>query len=354
MNDKSKKSKNPQRPLKDKTTPTFSVLIPAYKSAKIIGATIDSILEQTYKDFELIIVDDKSPDNTVAVIKKYQRKDPRVKCYVNDKNLGYSGNLERCRKIAIGKYIYLMGNDDILSKYALEKTLGAFKMHKDVGAVTRPYYWFENNDINSAVRVVRPLDENRDRLISLNDGRRVFEKVTESVGQLSGLAYRREWMDLPIHPDIFPAHIYPFMSIFKKHKAVFLKDYILAVRILSSQTRSLSTIYEPSPTFTWVRMFKTIFPGKRYKNQRCCGINYMSQNYEGLIQIRNYARYSIFLKESWLLIKYRPKNLLAPKFWFFTLSLAVMPRGILIPMVDWYKKKVIHKKIDNIKLFKHE
>jgi glycosyltransferase involved in cell wall biosynthesis len=331
--------------------PTFSVLIPAYKSAGIIGATIKSIQNQTFSDFELIIVDDNSPDNTEKVIKDFQKKDKRIKCFRNEKNLGYSGNLEHCRQLARGKYIYLMGNDDILSSVALEKTFNAFKMDKDVGVVTRPYYWFENNDVNCAVRVVCPLDESSDRLISAHDGRIEFEKVIESVGQLSGLAYKREWMDLPIHPDIFPAHIYPFMSIFKKHKAVYLKDYILAVRILSSQTRSLSSIYEPSPTFTWVRMFRTIFPGKRYKNQCRCGINYMSKNYEGLVQIRNYARYRIFLKEVCLLVKYRPKNLMAPKFWFFTLGLAVMPRFVLIPMVDWYKDRLNSKRLTDIVLF---
>jgi len=332
------------------TKPVFSLLIPAYNSEKIIGETIQSILDQTIDDFELIIVDDASKDNTLSVIKKF--KDKRIHYFKNKKNLGYSRNLECCRQKAVGKYIYLMGNDDILSKYALEKTLDAFKMDKDVGVVTRPYYWFENNDINSAVRAVRPLDQKSDRLISSSDGKDVFEKIIESVGQLSGLAYKREWMDLPIHPDIFPAHIYPFMSIFKKHKAVYLKDYILAVRILSSQTRSLSSIYNLSPTFTWVRMFKIVFSGKRYENQRECGIEYISRNYEGLVQIRNYARYNIFLKEIWLLIKYRPKNLLAPKFWFFVVGLAIMPRFILIPMVDWYKNKHNSKKLTDINLCK--
>lgn len=332
-------------------TPIFSVLIPAYKSAEIIGDTILSILNQTVNDFELIIVDDCSPDDTEKIIKKFQKKDSRIKYFRNEKNLGYSGNLECCRTLATGKYIYLMGNDDILSSVALEKTLKAFKMDKNVGVVTRPYYWFEQSDVNCAVRVVRPLDETADRLVSSNDGREVFEKIIESVGQLSGLAYKREWMDLPIHPDIFPAHIYPFMSIFKKHKAVFLKDYILAVRILSSQTRSLSTIYEPSPTFTWIRMFKTIFTGKRYENQRRCGVNYMARNYEGLVQIRNFAKYHVFLREVWMLMKYRPKNLYSGKFWFFALGLAIMPRGILIPMVDWYKDRLNSKKLVDIKIY---
>jgi len=330
--------------------PTFSVLIPAYKSEGIIGATIKSILNQTFGDFELIIVDDNSPDNTEGIIKEFQKKDKRIKFFRNEKNLGYSGNLERCRRLASGKFIYLMGNDDILSKYALEKTLAAFEMDKDVGVVTRPYYWFENNKVNHAVRVVTPLDENEDKLITIFDGKKVFRKVFESVGQLSGLAYKRAWMTEPIHPDIFPAHIYPFLAIFREHKAVFLKDYILAVRIFSSQTRSLSSIYEPSPTFTWVRMFNKILKAKNFQKPREWGIECIALNYDGLVQIKNYARFPLFFKEVGLLIKYRPKNLLAPKFWFYVVGLTLIPRSVLIPLVDRYKRSVISKGIIGVKL----
>ncbi len=331
--------------------PIFSVLIPAYKSAGIIGATIKSILNQTFSDFELIIVDDNSPDKTEEVIKKWQAKDSRIKYFRNEKNLGYSGNLKRCRELATGKYVYLMGNDDILSKFALEKTFAAFKMDKDVGVVTRPYYWFENDSVNSAVRAVKPLDENSDCLISIFDDEKVFSKVFESVGQLSGLAYRNDWMREPIHPDIFPAHIYPFLAIFREHKAVFLKDYILAVRIFSSQTRSLSSIYEPSPTFTWVRMFKKVLKGKKYQIPRQWGISHIALNYDGLVQMKNYSKFPLFFNEIGLLIKYRPKNLYSLKFWFYVIGLTIVPRFILIPLVDRYKRNIIAKDLAGIKLY---
>ena len=74
------------------TKPVFSLLIPAYNSEKIIGETIQSILDQTIDDFELIIVDDASKDNTLSVIKKF--KDKRIHYFKNKKNLGYSRNLE--------------------------------------------------------------------------------------------------------------------------------------------------------------------------------------------------------------------------------------------------------------------
>lgn len=332
-----------------KNNPTFSVLIPAYKSEGIIGDTIKSVLAQTCKDLELIVYDDCSPDNTERAIKRF--KDKRIKYFRNKKNLGYSKNLEECRKKARGKYIYLMGNDDIISKTALEQTLNAFNMNKDVGVVTRPYYWFEDEEIDTAVRVVRPLDKNNDRIVGIFDSPQTFSKVFESAGQLSCLAYRRKWMDQPIHKDIFPAHIYPFLSIFKKHKCVFLKDYILAVRIMSSQTRSLSSIYEPSPTLTWVNMFKRVLRGKKYDVPRKWGIDHIARNHEGLVQMKNYARFPLFFKEIWYLTKFRPKNLLNPKFWFYAIGLTITPKFIVISAVDYYKKVIASKRIENVELY---
>ena len=115
--------------------------MPVYNGAKVISSTIKSILGQSFDDFELIIVDDKSKDNTVEVIRKI--KDSRIRVYENKRNLGYSGNLEECRKKAKGDILYLMGQDDILAKDALLNTYKAFMISEDIGAVTRPYYWFD-------------------------------------------------------------------------------------------------------------------------------------------------------------------------------------------------------------------
>jgi len=330
--------------------PTFSVLIPTYNQASVIGETIKSVLGQTFTDFELIIVDNDSPDKTAEVVEKFQKKDKRIKFFQNEKNLGYPGNLQRCCDLGRGKYLYFLGSDDILSKYALEKTLNAFKMDKDVGVVTRPYYWFEGNKVNRAVRVVGPLDEKNDCLVTAFDSQEVFSKVFESVGQLSGLAYRREWMTEPINQDVFTAHIYPFLAIFRQHKAVFLKDYVLAVRIALSLTRTTSSIYNISPIFTWVRMFKKVLRAKKYQKPLIWGVDHITRSYAGLIQIKNYAKFPLFFRESWLMVKYRPKNLLSPKFWFYFIGLTLIPRFILIPLVDNYKRKVIGDNLKQVKL----
>ena len=71
-----------------------SIITAVYNAEKTIGNTIDSILSQTYKNIRLIISDDASKDNTVEIIKEYQKKDNRIILYEQEKNLGYIKNFE--------------------------------------------------------------------------------------------------------------------------------------------------------------------------------------------------------------------------------------------------------------------
>lgn len=103
--------------------PLVSVCIPAYNNAAYIKETIDSILDQTWKNLELVICDDKSKDNTVEVIESI--KDDRIKLYKNEKNLGMSGNWNNCLSKCTGEYIKLICADDMLAKDCLEKEVKA-------------------------------------------------------------------------------------------------------------------------------------------------------------------------------------------------------------------------------------
>lgn len=110
--------------------PLVSVVMPAYNGEKYIGDAIESILDQTYENFELIIVEDKSTDNTLDVIRKY--KDSRISLYLNSNNRGiaYSTNLgiERSK----GKYIALLDDDDMSTKQRLEWQVGYMEEHDEV------------------------------------------------------------------------------------------------------------------------------------------------------------------------------------------------------------------------------
>jgi len=324
----------------------ISILIPTYNGASCIVETILSITNQSFKDYEIIISDDCSKDNTVKIIKSLNN--PKIKIYQNKKNLGYPGNLESGRQHCSGEILFLMGQDDILASGSLKQTYEVFKKNPQVGALTRPYYWFDK-DINVPVRAKKQLNPKKDTIVKITDNPQKVIRVFQTLDQLSGLAYRVKFMDIPFHPDIFPCHIYPFASIFKKHPVYFTKNYTIAVRIASSQTRSLSSIYNQSPLLSWVQMVKSIFSEKKYlKIQKYLIKDFITKNYVGLIQIKNYSTFKNFIREICYLIKFNCFNLFSPSFWFFSLGCLVTPAFILIPLVDWYKNKIYSKLLTNI------
>lgn len=99
--------------------PLVSICIPTYRGASFIGATIDSVLNQSYPYFECWIVDDNSPDDTQAIVASHT--DTRIKYVRNPVNLGPQGNWNRCLALAQGKYYKLLPHDDLLAIDCLEK-----------------------------------------------------------------------------------------------------------------------------------------------------------------------------------------------------------------------------------------
>jgi glycosyltransferase involved in cell wall biosynthesis len=329
----------------------FSILIPTYNGGALLGETLRSILSQSFQNYDIIISDDASRDDTEELIHSF--KDRRIKFFCNFKNLGYSRNLEVGRKRVTGDILYLMGQDDILGKGALMDTYNAFKLSEDIGAVTRPYFWFDK-EIDTPVIAKDQLNAEKDEVVTIAGNPNRIIKMFSTLDQLSGLAYRRKYMDLSFHGDVFPCHVYPFASIFKKYPVVFLRDYNIAVRIASSQTRSASSIYTKSPVQSWVEMFDNVFYEDEFKSLKTYLIkNFVAQNYVGLVQIKNYAKHKYLWREIFLLLRYRWQNIFNPKFWFFSLGCMVMPPALLIPLVDWYKREVNARTLCDIK-FEYE
>jgi len=102
------------------TNPLVSVVIPAYNHEQFIGAAIDSVLNQTMGDLELIIVDDGSTDNTAGVIKAYD--DPRIS-YTWQENQDAYNTINRGMRMARGQYISILNSDDVYTIDRLEKCL---------------------------------------------------------------------------------------------------------------------------------------------------------------------------------------------------------------------------------------
>lgn len=109
----------------------FSVVIPTYNRAHLIGKAIESILNQTYKNFEIIVVDNHSTDNTEEVVKKYVDK-WNIKFFKNDKNYERSFSRNRGLNEATGDYVTLLDSDDILYPDCLADAHQYILKHPDI------------------------------------------------------------------------------------------------------------------------------------------------------------------------------------------------------------------------------
>lgn len=118
--------------MEQKYKPFVSVLMPAYNEQKHIGEAIKSILEQTYTNFEFVIINDCSKDNTKEIIKKFAKKDKRIKLVDNEKNLGVAKSLNKGLEICKGKYIVRMDADDWSYPYRIEKQIGFMEKNPQI------------------------------------------------------------------------------------------------------------------------------------------------------------------------------------------------------------------------------
>lgn len=119
--------------LNDLNNPLISVLMPAYNAEKYIKEAIESILNQTFSNFEFIIIDDGSIDATEEIIKSF--KDSRIVYIKNEKNLGLIKTLNKGISIARGEFIARMDSDDISMPQRFELQLDVFKKYKGVDIV---------------------------------------------------------------------------------------------------------------------------------------------------------------------------------------------------------------------------
>jgi glycosyltransferase involved in cell wall biosynthesis len=128
-----------------KQNPLISVVMPAYNSEKTVGEAIKSVLKQTYRNFEFIIVDDGSTDRSLEIIKIYARKDRRIKILHNKKNEGIAKTRNYGIKKSKGKYIAVQDSDDISSPRRFEKQVDFLEKNPDVGVVGSFIEIFDNS-----------------------------------------------------------------------------------------------------------------------------------------------------------------------------------------------------------------
>lgn len=114
-------------------TPKVSVIMPVFNGSRFVGEAIESILNQTFKNFELIIIDDCSTDNSVSIINAY--KDTRIKIIQNNVNIGSTASRNKGLVNSQGEYIAILDCDDIALSIRLEEEVNFLDKNPDFGVV---------------------------------------------------------------------------------------------------------------------------------------------------------------------------------------------------------------------------
>ena len=120
--------------------PLVSILMCSFNREKYITEAIESVLESTYKNFELIIIDNCSEDRTPEIARSYELKDPRIKVFQNKTNIGQFPNRNKAAQLAKGKYLKYLDSDDKLYKDGLETMISAMEMHPEAGMGVSYYF----------------------------------------------------------------------------------------------------------------------------------------------------------------------------------------------------------------------
>ncbi len=132
----------------EEKNPLVSICIPTFNRAHSVWRTIESSIHQTYKNIEIIVVDNASTDDTREVVMKYAKRDPRVKYFRNETNIGSGNNFLKCAEYASGFYMQALGSDDWLSRNYVEEGVKSFALNPDAAAIITNIVTFELNDEN--------------------------------------------------------------------------------------------------------------------------------------------------------------------------------------------------------------
>lgn len=160
-----------------------SIITPSYKSSKFIAKTIESVISQNYRKWEMIIIDDFSPDNANHIIDEYCKKDNRIKLIKLKKNVGPANARNEGIKQATGKYLSFLDSDDIWLPEKLAKQI-KFMQDNNLAVTCSSYYTIDEDGNKINTRIVKKSFSYSDLLKSNNIGNLTGIYDCEKLGKI--------------------------------------------------------------------------------------------------------------------------------------------------------------------------
>ncbi len=235
------------------TPPEVSVVLTTYNRADALRETLDTMIAQTFRDFELIICDDASKDRTKDVAMEYVARDPRIRYHRNEPNLGMPGNLNSGIRLAKGQFVANVHDGDLYDPTLLEKWTAAMRQSPNVAFVFNQYRHLDENGAVARVTF--------EEVPSALPGRRLIEDI-----------YFNRWrFDSPVWGTVMARRsLYEEMGLFDSRFG-FLSDVDMWLRLAENH----EVAYVPEALITLPsreavpRMVKVL---KEDQSQaECCG-----------------------------------------------------------------------------------
>ena len=250
--------------------PTISIIIPAYNAEQFLRKTLDSVLAQTFRDLEIIVVNDASTDGTASVIDHYATLDQRIRAVHKTKNEHVSKARNDALEMASGDYLLFVDSDDWIEPETCERALAALDAHgadlvmwsyiREVGESSRPKRIFDSEQVFSADAVREKLYR---RMVGASAEELAQPENADALCTIWGKLYRRALIEQNQirFPDIRKTGTYEdglFNLEVMAHvkKAVFLDEYFYHYR--RNQDSSLTTAYKADMPEKWKYQFALI------------------------------------------------------------------------------------------------
>lgn len=212
---------------------SVSVLLPSYNHEKYIGETIESVLNQTFSDFEFIIIDDCSSDNSIEIVKRYVEKDDRIKFYIHDKNMGIAKTENELIDLAKGKFIAFLNSDDFWDKTKLEKQMNILKNDENL------IVWTEGKIVDeNSIAIGKNFTQSIGSKTRTKSGN-IFKSLLKGNFILfASLMFKKENLkDLRFIEDLKIINDYPFeIALAKKYKYYFISEPLTKYRLHGQNT----------------------------------------------------------------------------------------------------------------------
>ena len=227
-----------------------SVIIAAYNCENVVGEAIESILNQTYENLELIICDDASTDNTARIIEKYVQLDKRIRSLRNSENKKAAYSRNRCIKIAKGEYVAIEDADDWSMPKRLEKQMRFLDENNHIDFVGTGEIIFDESSIKSK-ELLKELPDKKDFLkgFPFSHPSMMFrKKALQEVGgyRVSDETVRGQDADMVMRmyaKGLKGANIQEYLHAYREDKAAFgrrtMKRRLMAAKVNGSRFKEM-------------------------------------------------------------------------------------------------------------------